>query len=205
MAPPVLVSAAPADPMLNQARSALLTAGAVVGALFGVALALFLVSSIVRLVRKAKSNAAYDHLELGERRDYTEPADEELEDVEVRTEETYHAGEEEDLTVESPVRPAQDMPDPEEMPDWDGEGGYRVTRTEPKEEIKAAEAAEEAADKLQAVAEETAEKADAVVEQAAEDVQAAAEKTEAAAQDAADTAAKSSRRRRRAQRTEDGE
>lgn len=205
VAPPVLVSAAPADPMLNQARSALLTAGAVVGALFGVALALFLVSSIVRLVRKAKSNAAYDHLELGERRDYTEPADEELEDVEVRTEETYHAGEEEDLTVESPVRPAQDMPDPEEMPDWDGEGGYRVTRTEPKEEIKAAEAAEEAADKLQAAAEETAEKADAVVEQTAEDVQAAAEKTEAAAQDAADTAAKSSRRRRRAQRTEDGE
>lgn len=206
VAPPVLVSAAPADPMLSQARSALLTAGVVLGALFGVALVLFLISSVIRLARKAKSNAAYDHLELGERRDYTEPADEELEDIEIRTEETFHAGEEEDLTVDSPARSDQEMPDPEEMPDWDGEGGYRVTRTEPRE--TPAEAAKETADALKETAEKAADKAEDAAENAMEEVKEAAAEAADQAKEAVQEAADAEvprRRHRRTQRTEDGE
>lgn len=134
VAPPTLVTAAPADPMLNQARSAVTTAGAVIGGLFGVAFLLFLVSSVIRIYKKAKSNAAYDHLELSEHRDYTEPADEEFEGVEARTEETYHADADEETTIDA-VRPAENVPDPDDLPDWDGEGGYRVSRADmPKEE-----------------------------------------------------------------------
>lgn len=45
-------------------------------ALFFISLILFLMSSFIRLRKRHQSNQAYDHLELGERRDYTEPADE---------------------------------------------------------------------------------------------------------------------------------
>ena len=193
VAPPTLMSPVPADPVLGQARSALETVGTVLGILFGAALLLFLVSTVVRLVRKAKSNAAYDHLELGQRRDYTEPADEELEDIDARTEENYNAVEdEEDLTGE-PVqvkKPAEDLPNPDDMPDWDGEGGYRVTRApEPKEEAKGEEKVHDAIQELQ---DELTDKADA-----------AAKEAEEAAEEAVEPARH--RRSRRTQRTEDGE
>ncbi len=44
------------------------------GALFGVALILFTISSIVRGNARKQSDAAYDHLETSSRRDYTNPA-----------------------------------------------------------------------------------------------------------------------------------
>ena len=191
VAPPALVTPVPADPMLGQARGALLTAGAVIGGLFGVAFVLFLVSSIVRLYKKAKSNAAYDHLELGERRDYTEPADEELEDIDVRTEENYHADEEEDI-VKPLKKAAEDLPDPDDLPDWDGESGYRVTRVEEKP-------AEEAAPQQETAApEEPAEEKTAEIPQEAETP--IEETTEEAVEDVP-----RHRRSRRTQRTEDGE
>ena len=133
IAPPVQVTVAPDDPLLSQARSALMTAGTAIGILFAAALVLFLISTVVRLAKKSKSNAAYDHLELAERRDYTEPADEELEDVDARVSGEYKAPEE--LPHEKLVKSLQteDAPAVEDMPDTDGEGGYRVTRT-PKED-----------------------------------------------------------------------
>ena len=201
VAPPALVSAAPADPMLHQARSALMTATTIVGALFGVALVLFLVSSAVRLYKKAKSNAAYDHLELGERRDYTEPTDEELEDIEVRTEDNFHP--DEVLTAEKPLsKPAGNTPDPDDLPDWDGEGGYRVTRTTPKEEPKA---------EPEKPDEKTADTEKADNSSPLKDIDELAKEIGGAsapvAKEAAEEAAEVTRHRRsrRTQRTEDGE
>lgn len=189
VAPPTLVTAAPADPMLSQARSAVFTVGAVIGALFGVALLLFLVSSGVRLFKKVKSNAAYDHLELGERRDYTEPVDEELEEIEARTEETFRAEEEEEISLRRPTKPAEPTPDPDDMPDWDGEGGYRVTRVEkPAQEAPV----------------DTAEKANDALAEKPEEAQAPTEQ-EPAELEKVEEEAPRHRRSRRTQRTEDGE
>ena len=137
VAPPALVTASPADPLLSQGRSALMTAAVALGALFGCALVLFGVSTGVRLYRKGKSNAAYDHLDLAERRDYTEPADEEFTEAEdpAEAEAPVPAEDEEPISVlphekvlHSASEAAADAPAPESMPDTDGEGGYRVSR-----------------------------------------------------------------------------
>lgn len=203
VAPPALITAAPADPMLSQARGGLLTAGMILGGLFALSFLLFLVSSGIRLYRKAKSNAAYDHLQLSERRDYTEPADEELEDIEVRTEENYHPDEE--LTVDAPARPAENVPDPDEMPDWDGEGGYRVTRPEPKEEPAAAEKTEEApAEQNEAPQDEPLKDHLKGIDEIAQELKAGAAAPEEATEELA-TQEAPRRRHRRTQRTEDGE
>ena len=136
VAPPVEVTAAPADPVLFQARSALMTLGAALAILFGVGLLLFAVSTGIRLYKKGKSNAAYDHLELAERRDYTEPADEDLDDADAPAEDTVPAElSDETFTLphEKLVKPLVQSQEPnapaeEDMPAADGEGGYRVTR-----------------------------------------------------------------------------
>ena len=136
VAPPVEVTAAPADPVLFQARSALMTLGAALAILFGAGLLLFAVSTGIRLYKKGKSNAAYDHLELAERRDYTEPADEDLDDADAPAEDTVPAElSDETFTLphEKLVKPLVQSQEPnapaeEDMPAADGEGGYRVTR-----------------------------------------------------------------------------
>jgi hypothetical protein len=182
------MTAAPADPIMTQARSALMTMGVVVGAIFLAVFALFAVSTVVRLYKKGKSKAAYDHLELAERRDYTEPADEELEEVEARVEETYRAEEEAELLPhEKLVKPivesaVSDAPAVEEMPASDGEGGYRVSRA----------AEEDHAPVLDVTEEDVAAEKESPVEERL----AAAQKEEEAPR---------RRRSRRAQRTEDGE
>jgi hypothetical protein len=122
----------PADPLLSQSRSALMTAATVLGGLFACALVLFAVSTVVRLRKKSKSKAAYDHLDLAERRDYTEPADDEFDDADEITEPAENA-----RTEDAPVTvlphekvlhsaeqtDAADAPAPEDLPDTDGEGG----------------------------------------------------------------------------------
>lgn len=184
VAPPVLVTAAPADPILSQARSTLLTVAAILGGIFAATLVLFVVSTSVRVYKKGKSKAAYDHLELAERRDYTEPAEEEDYEASASVEETYRQ-EEDDLTVlphEKLVKPltqseeAAEAPALEDMPATDGEGGYRVSRAEA---VPAAQ--EDAADTDAAPQAAPAEEAPA--------------QTEASAR----------HRSRRAQRTQDGE
>ena len=192
IAPPELMTAVPADPFMTQARSILLTAGAVVGAIFLAVFALFAVSTVVRLYKKGKSKSAYDHLELAERRDYTEPADEELDQVEARVEETYRADDDEPelLPHEKLVKPivesaVPDAPAVEEMPASDGEGGYRVSR---------------------AVEEENTPALDVTEEDVAAEKKSPVEDRLAAAHEAAQESETPRRRRsRRAQRTEDGE
>ena len=190
VAPPVLVTAAPADPVLSQARNALLTLAAALGILFGVALILFGVSTGVRLYKKSKSKAAYDHLDLAERRDYTEPADEELDDVEARVEDGTYRVEDEEIAPEilphekliksAAQAEAPEAPAEEDMPDTDGEGGYRVSR----------------ADAPESAAEPAAEPEETPQEPAPETVSPEGE---------ASASAPRRRRSQRSQRTEDGE
>ena len=149
VAPPVLVTAAPADSLLGQGRGALMTAAMALGALFAAVLALFIVSTCIRLYKKGKSNAAYDHLELAERRDYTEVPeetefDEEIEDepdqaddefkvpparVELPHERVLNQAEEEARKAAEELK---------EIPATDEEGGYRVSRASAQEEQKPA-------------------------------------------------------------------
>ncbi|MBR3904805.1 MAG: hypothetical protein IKJ51_03735 [Clostridia bacterium] len=110
VAPPKTVTPAPVDSVLYSARNALMTVAGVLGVLFGVAFLLFAVSTVMRLKNKNKSRKAYDHLELSERRDYTEPA-ENVDDEQQPVEET--------AVETTPV---------DEKPAGDGEGGYRFTR-----------------------------------------------------------------------------
>ena len=110
VAPPKTVTPAPVDSVLFSARNALMTVAGVLGVLFGVAFLLFAVSTVMRLKNKNKSRKAYDHLELSERRDYTEPA-ENVDDEQQPVEET--------AVETAPV---------DEKPAGDGEGGYRFTR-----------------------------------------------------------------------------
>ncbi len=188
IAPPDYVTPVPADAMLTGARNALLTIVAVLAVVLGACFLLFAVSTVMRLRSKSKSNAAYDHLELAERRDYTEPSDEELESVLPQVEETYRVDDEEiTLPHEKLVKPLKsaqpEAPAVEDMPKSDGEGGYRVSRAD-------ADAADEQTQPVSAPAE--TEKAQSLEQ--AEDAVSAAE-------------AELARRRssRRAQRTQDGE
>ena len=147
VAPPALVTAAPADPMLDQGRSALMTAAMALGALFAAALVLFIVSTVIRLRKRSKSKSAYDHLDLAERRDYTEPADYEF-DEEAEEETAEQA--ETDLETAAPVvlphervlnqaeAERNGMPDSQDIPNTDDEGGYRVSRSIIQEETDSA-------------------------------------------------------------------
>ena len=219
VAPYVAATPAPLDGWRTSAQNALMIALMVLGVLFGIAMLLFLVSSVVRIVRKAKSNAAFDHLELSERRDYTEPADEELEGIEARTEESMMNLESDlELTKDHTLTPVENAPELEDLPDWDGEGGYRVTRVEPKEEPAPVvekdpetieketeqsirEIAQQADEALKNAAEKEAERIGGSAAQAAHE---AVEDVKEAAQQAVEEAAPR-RRHRRTQRAEDGE
>lgn len=218
VAPYVKATAAPLDSWREPAQGILDTALPILGVLFGVTFALFLVSSIVRLVKKAKSNAAFDHLELSERRNYTEPADEELEGIEARTEESMDILEsDEELTKDHTMTPAEDAPELDDLPDWDGEGGYRVTRVEAKEEpeepvpaptLSREDQEKETIKSIQQMAQEAGEAIKTAAEEAAGEIKVPAEQANGeSAQDAADQPADAAprRRHRRTQRSEDGE
>ena len=148
VAPPALVTAAPADPMLDQGRSALMTAAMALGALFAAALVLFIVSTVIRLRKRSKSKSAFDHLDLAERRDYTEPADYEFDE---ETEEETREQEEADQETAAPmVLPHERVlnqaeeaarnaaSDAQGIPTTDEEGGYRVSRSSVQEETSSA-------------------------------------------------------------------
>ncbi len=146
VAPPVMVTAAPADSLLSQGRSALLTAAMALGALFAAAFVLFIASTIVRLHKRSKSKSAYDHLDLAERRDYTEVSDDGFEEETV--DETARQEEAAEEAAEPIVLPHEQVlnqaeeearnaaPDPQDIPDPDEEGGYRVSRASVQEEKK---------------------------------------------------------------------
>ena len=222
VAPYVAATPAPLEGWRVSTQNILNVALTALGVLFGIAFLLFAVSSVVRLVKKAKSNAAFDHLELSERRDYTEPADEELEGIEARTEEGMADLESDaELTKDHTLTPVEDAPELDDLPDWDGEGGYRVTRVEPKEapaeEPKAADEKtpedreKETAESIQQMAEQAGKDIKSAAEEAAKEIKApaaqAAEETAQDAREATDQAAEAAprRRHRRTQRSEDGE
>ncbi len=76
-----LVTVAPAtyndvDDSLRVTRNTLYTAAFVLGGAFALCALLYIASAIVRAGKRHQSNQAYDHLELAERRDFTEPAEE---------------------------------------------------------------------------------------------------------------------------------
>ncbi|MBR5109234.1 MAG: hypothetical protein IK099_03480 [Clostridia bacterium] len=150
VAPPEYVSSAPVDPLLTQGRDVLRMVMLGLMGIFGAALVLFAISSLVRLNKYRKSKAAYDHLDLAERRDYTEPMEDDFDDedaVETRQEEPDTV-EKEDLkpdynnidlkkaTIlphEKLLRSAAESdaakaPAQEDMPAVDTQGAYRVTR-----------------------------------------------------------------------------
>ncbi|MBQ4639818.1 MAG: hypothetical protein IJB69_04775 [Clostridia bacterium] len=122
--PPKTVTPAPVDPVLYSTRNALMTVAGVLAVLFGIAFILFAVSTVMRIKNKNKSKNAYDHLELSERRDYTEPAEEAEEDNQAPV-----------MVVEENT--AEPLP-VDEKPAGDGEGGWRISR--PAEEEDAPQA-----------------------------------------------------------------
>ncbi len=149
VAPPEYVTSSPADPLLTQSRNVLRYVMLGLMGLFGAALVLFAISSLVRLSRYRKSKAAYDHLDLAERRDYTEPVDaddfdDDSETEEIREEDATAEGIRPDYLGVSPEKAAElphekllrsvaeddaaKAPQQDNMPAVDTKGGYRVTR-----------------------------------------------------------------------------
>lgn len=121
---PTNVPVQPVDPWLTQAKSVLPYALYVIGGLFAVLFVLFAVSTVMRIRNKNKSKAAYDHLELSERRDYTEPADDDAQDAR------------EEWSELTPVRPLQEdeslfqAQQPVDMSaQMNPEGAYRISRS----------------------------------------------------------------------------
>ena len=77
---PPLETLPPADyentgSVLRTMRNVLYTASNVLGVLAAAALLLFVISTIVRASKRHQSESAYDHLDLAERRDYAQPAE----------------------------------------------------------------------------------------------------------------------------------
>ncbi len=196
VAPPTLVTPVPADPLLSQGRSALYTGGLVLAGLFGVTFLLFLISSFVRAGKKHKSNSAYDHLDLAERRDYTEPADE---DGEGAFEEEVRDNAESTQAAREESEPAEQLPHerllrtmdteaaraPIDKPEADDEGGYRVSRASGDAQSAAPSSGIQAPRRA--------------------DITAIPLESESSDSDASDAAPEKRRTRRRASRKEDGE
>ena len=138
---PPLVTLAPAgfedvDSSLRTARNGLYTAAFVFAGLFAAGLVLIIIASIVRAGKKHSSNQAYDHLELSQHPDYTEPADEGKKTVVIEQEEESEEDTQEEAGDESPeYQPADPLPEDvvlqaveKENPENDGMGGFRLKR-----------------------------------------------------------------------------
>lgn len=163
VAPPELVTSSPVDPLLTQGRDVLRYVMLGLMGVFGAALVLFAISSLVRLNRYRKSKAAYDHLDLAERRDYTEPYDEDdFEEDDAAEDRAADENEEpeglrpdykamtpdkaallpHEKLLRSAAEDASKAPAQEDMPVVDTQGGYRVTRADTIEAPKPEETAE---------------------------------------------------------------
>ncbi|MHC1786707.1 MAG: hypothetical protein AB9880_06580 [Christensenellales bacterium] len=62
------------DDLAGKGRDTLFVLAIALGLLFALSLVLFLISSFMRAKVRAQSNAAYDHLEVAEKRDYKDPS-----------------------------------------------------------------------------------------------------------------------------------
>ena len=152
---PPLETLPPADyehtgSVLRTMRNVLYTASNVLGVLAAAALLLFVISTIVRASKRHQSESAYDHLDLAERRDYAQPAensgDEDAPKPETKPEAEEQAADQD--AVQSEV------------------GGFRMTRDRQTDEFPAwhepgapAETQDEAAQPEEAPAQEQADAA----------------------------------------------
>ncbi|MBQ7455264.1 MAG: hypothetical protein IJS53_02370 [Clostridia bacterium] len=144
IAPLVTLTVAPIEvlePVTIQTNAILRIVAIVLVALFAVVFALFVVSTVMRAKRRNASRSAYDHMELGGTRDYTEPASYSYEDEEP----------EEEILPPSATKPSDELLQKVAAPaaPAGGENGaYRLTREDgqlppaeaPAEEDPAAEA-----------------------------------------------------------------
>ena len=92
--------------------------------LFGVSFLLFAVSTVMRAKRRSTSRNAYDHMDLAERRDYTEPArygEADIADTEPETAPDALSEKPSDEILK------EDVPQPVKQQSDDG-GAYRLTR-----------------------------------------------------------------------------
>ena len=128
-------------------RSVLYPVANVLGVLTALTLALFLISTFVRLKKRHDSNTAYDHLDLAEKRDYSQPAEgtEEGETEETAppareemTEEAQEPGTENESAEEPAQEPAEEEApaQPEEEEGFKGHsGGFKMTRENQTDEF----------------------------------------------------------------------
>ena len=127
VAPLVTVTVAPIEvlePVASQTSGYLRTAALVFAGLFGVSFLLFAVSTVMRAKRRSTSRNAYDHMDLAERRDYTEPArygEADIADTEPETAPDALSEKPSDEILK------EDVPQPVKQQSDDG-GAYRLTR-----------------------------------------------------------------------------
>ncbi len=128
-------------------RNVLYPVANVLGVLSAAALLLFLVSTFIRFKKRHDSDTAYDHLDLAEKRDYSQPA-EENEPSESSEEETPPAREEmqeepadqADQPQETPEESAEEQPAQEPQAEetdapMGHSGGFRMTRDSQTDEF----------------------------------------------------------------------
>ena len=178
-----------------------------------VSLALFVVSTVMRARNRSKSNAAYDHLELAERRDYTEPGGQDDGNFDDAGEEDLEStipdltDSEPELPHERLIRDAEKsvqeaVAEADQMTDGMLEGGYRVTRSEETENIPVPETPKEAPKPEAPVPELQVPETQIPETKASEE---ADEDADAWGAQKSDSEDKPRRRHRRARRTEDEE
>ena len=110
--------------ILRTVRNVLYTASNILGPLAAAALLLFIISSIVRAVKHHQSKGAYDHLDLAERRDYAQPAE---------NSETGDAPK----PAEKPAEAEADEQPAEQDQKQSEVGGFRMTRDRQTDEFPA--------------------------------------------------------------------
>ena len=172
--------------ILRTVRNVLYTASIVLGALAAAALLLFIASSVVRARKRHQSDNAYDHLDLAERRDYSQPP------------ETT-----DDEASAAPARPETEATGTDEpAPGQSEAGGFRMSRARQTDEFPVWH--EPAAPETETPAEAPAPEAEAPASEAAApaepDVQAPTARDAEDASTAHNRAALPDRRRRRSNR-----
>ena len=127
------------DPVTAKTNEVLKYAALVMGSAFALVFVLFVVATIARSKRRAASKNAYDHMELGAKRDYREPARRERsKDLNDSAEETFDAKKavessrpsDEVLKEELEAEKAQSDAEPVAQ-QANENGGYRLTREAP--------------------------------------------------------------------------
>ena len=126
-------------------RNVLYPVANVLGVLSAAALVLFLISTVVRFKKRHDSDTAYDHLDLAEKRDYSQPAEDAEEEPAVIPAEREEMKEESAEPADNPEEPAQEPaeepvqeePQQEEEPSssMGHSGGFRMTRDSQTDEF----------------------------------------------------------------------